>query len=69
MEDTITFRILEDGVVRITSPKISGVNHASADALVKGVEALLAGATDVHRNGRAHAHEHAHAHEGRKAGA
>jgi hypothetical protein len=62
MEDKITFRVLDDGTVRITSPRISGANHASADALVKGVEGLMAGDTTVHRR-TDHAHAHAHNHE------
>jgi hypothetical protein len=65
MEDRITFRVLNDGTVRITSDRISGANHASADALVKGVEGLMAGDTEVHRRAdHAHAHVHDHAHEG-----
>ena len=59
-EDKMTFLILEDGTVRTTIAGISGVNHASADALVKGVEGLLAGRTEVAKLGHAHEHEHAH---------
>lgn len=60
MEDKLTFTILEDGTVRILADGISGVNHASADALVRGVEGLLAGRTDVQRRGDAQQHAHAH---------
>lgn len=62
MEDKLTFSILEDGTVRILADGISGVNHASADALVKGVEGLLAGRTEVARRGDAHHHAH-HTHD------
>jgi hypothetical protein len=67
----MTFRILEDGTVRTLVDGISGVNHASADALVKGIDGLLAGRVDVQRRGDAHAHAHAHHHhhEHDKAGA
>lgn len=63
MDDTLTFRVLADGTVRIEAAGISGVNHASADALVKGIEALIGGKTDVTRRGYAHVHAHAHRHE------
>jgi len=64
-EDKMTFRILDDGTVRTIVDGISGVNHASADALVKGIDGLLAGKVDVQRRGDAHqhAHDHSHAHD------
>ena len=67
-EDRITFTVLDDGTVRILADGISGANHSSADALVRGVEGLLAGKTDVHRRGDAHHHVHAHADHEHKAG-
>lgn len=68
MEDRMTFRILEDGTVRTLVDGISGVNHASADALVKGIDGLLAGRVEIKAHGHhAHAHAHAHAHEAKKA--
>ena len=65
----MTFRILEDGTVRTVVDGISGVNHASADALVKGIDGLLAGRVDVQRRGDTHAHAHHHHHERQKEGA
>lgn len=65
----MTFRILEDGTVRTLVDGISGVNHASADALVKGIDGLLAGRVDVQRRGDAHAHAHHHHHDHAKEGA
>ncbi len=56
--DRMTFSILEDGTVRTTVDGISGVNHASADLLVKGIDGLLAGRVDVQKRGDAHAHHH-----------
>lgn len=61
-DDKMTFRILADGTVRTLVDGISGVNHASADAFVKGLDGLLAGRVDVVQHGH-HAHAHAHAHE------
>lgn len=56
----MTFTILEDGTVRTLVDGISGVNHASADALVKGIDGLLAGKTTVAKRGDARAHAHHH---------
>lgn len=58
-QDVLTFTILDDGTVRTETDKVSGANHASADALLKGIQTLLGGATDVKRK-VAHAHVHAH---------
>lgn len=63
-EDVVTFRILPDGTVRVTTEKISAANHANADALLKTVNNLLGGDTTVERRG--HLHAHAHVHEGQK---
>lgn len=68
-DDRMTFRILEDGTIRTLVDGISGVNHASADAFVKGIDGLLAGKVDVQRRGDARHHAHEHVHEGRKEGA
>jgi hypothetical protein len=67
MDDRMTFRILGDGTVRTLVDGISGVNHASADAFVKGIDGLLAGRTEVVKRGDAHQHAHEHQHEGHKA--
>jgi hypothetical protein len=57
-EDTIEILILEDGTIRMTSSKISGANHGSADAFVRNVEKLAGGSTEVHRRKDAN-HHHA----------
>lgn len=56
-EDVLTFTILEDGTIRTEADGISGANHASADAFVKGIDALLAGKVDVEQR-RKHTHAH-----------
>jgi hypothetical protein len=63
-DDKMTFRILEDGRVRMETEAISAVNHTSADMFAKAVERLLGGETITQK--RAHAHVHAHAHAQRK---
>ena len=69
-DDKITFTILEDGTVRTEVAGISGANHASADAFVKGVDALLAGKVEIKQHAahaHAHTHEHQHEHDKEKA--
>lgn len=56
-EDVLTFTILEDGTIRTEAEGISGANHASADAFVRGVDALLGGKVDIEQK-RKHAHTH-----------
>jgi hypothetical protein len=62
-EDKMTFTILEDGTVRTEVDGISAANHASADAFVKGVDALLGSKAEVQQR-RKHTHTHvAHVHK------
>ena len=66
-QDRMTFTILADGTVRTEVDGISGLNHSSADKLVRGIDGLLAGRVDVQRRGDAHAHAHEHHHHGEEA--
>jgi hypothetical protein len=62
-EDRITLTILEDGTIRTETEGLSRANHASADAFVKGVDALMGGQVEVKQK-RKHTHTHvAHVHK------
>jgi hypothetical protein len=65
--DNITIEIV-NGVVKITTGRISGPNHLNADALLKTVALDLGGETTVksrtghthtHADGTVHDHDHA----------
>jgi len=58
-EDTIVGRILDDGTVRWETPDLQGVNHASADGLLKGIRRALGGESKVVGHGD---HKHIHVH-------
>ena len=61
--DTIKVEILEDGTVSFETDAISGVNHASADALLDALEEELGGNRSTHQKDKQqHAHHHAHKH-------
>ena len=62
--DIIKVEILGDGTIKFTTPKISGANHQSADAFLKGTADLLGGATEVQKrtDGVVHNHTHSHTH-------
>jgi hypothetical protein len=59
-EDVITGRVLEDGTVRWETPDLHGVNHASADGLLKGIRRSLGGQSRVVGKGNPHGHSHLH---------
>jgi hypothetical protein len=62
-EDVLKLTILEDGTIRTETEGISGANHASADAFVKGIDALMGGKVEVKQK-RKHTHTHvAHVHK------
>lgn len=48
-QDSIEIEILADGTLKFTTPKISGANHQSADAFLKGTQDLLGGETDIRK--------------------
>jgi|WetSurSiteA1Bulk_404760.scaffolds.fasta_scaffold127638_2 hypothetical protein len=67
MGDIIKIEILEDGVISITTDKISSANHMSADELLNEITKLAGGErhthdrTDVHHD-HVHVHDHNHIH-------
>jgi hypothetical protein len=42
-QDTIKFKIEEDGTISITTDEVSGTNHMSADKLLKRIFELAGG--------------------------
>jgi hypothetical protein len=60
--DAMTIEILEDGTVKVTTEKVSDVNHLSADNLLKHLEKILGGDTTSEKRPDAHAHAHHHHH-------
>lgn len=64
-EDKMTMRILDDGTIRTITEGLHGVNHGSADDLVKTIERAAGGAVTVakrgdhkHRDQKHHDHVH-----------
>lgn len=64
MSDNITLTILENGTVRIETDKISGPNHANAEAALLFIAKEMGGeVTRTHRHPGGHVHTHEHEHE------
>ncbi len=57
MADKITFEILEDGKVSISTDKISDKHHANADDLLKELQEMLGGQVKIEKKkGQVHQH-------------
>ena len=63
-EDVIEIQVTEDGLIKVSTPKISAQNHMSADQLLKEIE-TLAGGDVVKRKqaGNKTSHHHGHTHK------
>lgn len=60
--DKLEIEITEDGTIKISSDKVSGANHANAEAFYKLLAQNAGGATTRERKqGHGHVHEHDHA--------
>ncbi len=57
-EDEIEITVLEDGTIKVITPKISAANHASADGFMKALARMMGGETNITKR-TAHAHTHA----------
>ena len=57
--NTISYEIMDDGMIRIETDDLSGKNHQSADELLESLESLLGGEV-TKRSKRVHAHTHNH---------
>lgn len=50
--DSIQYEILEDGTISVTTDQISGVNHVSADKLLKQLFELAGGEVTTKKRSR-----------------
>lgn len=69
--DVIDLEVLENGTLKITTPSLSDVNHARADALVQKLLELIGGDVVVERKQEEGHHHHEgthHHHHARKLG-
>ena len=62
--DNIKFEVLEDGQISITTDQVSGVNHVSADKLLKQIFDLAGGPVQVKKRTRLNVGATLHEHEG-----
>lgn len=62
MPDTMNLEILEDGTISISTDKISGTNHVSADEFIEEVAKAAGGEHTVQKKKNRFAHQHAHGH-------
>ena len=60
MPDTMKIEILQDGTISITTDKISGTNHVSAEEFLRGVEKLSGGTRETQKRKSKFAHSHSH---------
>ena len=62
MPDTMKLEILSDGTISVSTDKISGQNHVSADEFLAEIEKLAGGerVTTKKKNRFAHSHSHSH---------
>jgi len=62
MSDTMSIEVLADGTISVSTDKISGQNHVSADEFLAEVSKLAGGerVTTKKKNRFAHAHSHSH---------
>lgn len=62
MKDTLVLEILEDGVISVTSDKVSTTNHVSADNLLDLIEELAGGERTTTKREVENKHRHVHRH-------
>jgi len=62
LTDQLKIEILADGVISVSTDKISGTNHVSADEFLAEVSRLSGGerVTTKKKNRFAHSHSHSH---------
>ncbi len=51
-EDQVAFEILEDGTISMTTDQVSGVNHLSADSLIRETKKKAGGVSEKKRRVR-----------------
>jgi hypothetical protein len=60
IQDDILITVLDDGSVKIETPKVSSANHTSAEAFLRELERMLGGQSVRVRKGNTHSHTHKH---------
>lgn len=60
MPDIIKIEVLEDGTISVTTDKISGTNHVSAEEFLNEVEKLAGGTRETQKRKSKFAHVHSH---------
>lgn len=62
--DSIEVEILPNGSIKMTTGKVSGANHTSADAVIKGIELMMGGKVTrkrrINLNSAVHEEDHEH---------
>lgn len=58
MPDTFEIEILENGVMKITTSKVSVPNHAGAEALIREIVTGAGGQSSRVRKGLTHSHNY-----------
>lgn len=59
-QDMIQYEILEDGTISVITDQVSGVNHRSADELLKQLAETAGGSSTIKQRSKfAHVHNHA----------
>jgi hypothetical protein len=67
--DEIEIEFAQNGLVKISTGKVSAANHSDAEAALRYLQGLLGGEVDIarkagHVHGHHHHHTHEHSHEG-----
>jgi hypothetical protein len=61
MPDQMKIEILEDGTISVTTDKISGTNHVSADQFLNEVAKMAGGKRETVKRKERYSHTHSHA--------
>jgi len=62
--DEITFEILEDGRIRVTTGQIGQVNHLNAEDILAFISKAMGGKIEIQKRKDAiHVHHHNHTHK------
>jgi hypothetical protein len=61
-QDEVTIEILDSGLIKVTTDRISAPNHAAAEEFLRLMAELSNGGKQDRRR-KAHAHHHSHGHD------
>jgi len=65
-EDKIEIEVMPDGLIKVTTEKVSAANHMGAEKMLDFLARLMGGETTITRRTKS-VHTHAHSHEETKA--